>query len=224
MNAPSNQTRKDSPWRWALAVSTLLWMACQTPQKTPTDALPYFHTPDFTPVWIEDPATVDTLHALADFSLVNQNGLAITPATFKGKIHIANYFFTVCPSLCPTIMTNMKQVQEAFKNSPDVLIASYSVMPERDSVPVLRTYAHLRGVIDNKWHLITGPKNQLYELARKSYFADENIGIQRGENDFLHTENFVLVDKNLHIRGIYNGTLPLEIQQLIKDIKTLQAE
>jgi protein SCO1 len=198
--------------------------ACTPEQKQTPPTLPYFHTPDFTPVWIADRAALDTLHTLAEFSFLNQNGQRITSATFKGKIHVANYFFTFCPSLCPKIMGNMKQVQESFKNTPDVLIASYTVIPERDSVPALRAYADLRGVLDDRWHLITGPQKQLYEIARQSYFADENIGIQRGENDFLHTENFILVDKNLHIRGIYNGTLPLEITQLVEDIKTLQKE
>ncbi|MCU0338697.1 MAG: SCO family protein [Spirosomaceae bacterium] len=201
-----------------------LLSACSNKQNQASQTLPYFHTPDFTPVWITDRTALDTLHTLADFSFVNQNGQAITAATFKGKIHVANYFFTFCPSLCPKIMSNMKQVQEEFKTAPDVLIASYSVIPERDSVPVLRAYATARGIIDDRWHLITGRQKQLYEIARRSYFADENIGIQRGENDFLHTENFILVDKNLHIRGIYNGTLPLEITQLVEDIKTLQKE
>jgi len=89
---------------------------------------------------------------------------------------------------------------------------------------LLRNYATKNQIIDNKWHLLTGDKKQIYQLARKSYFADENLGVQKGENDFLHTENFILVDKNLHIRGIYNGTLSLEIEQLIKDIRTLEKE
>jgi protein SCO1 len=204
-------------------VSVWLLVSCQ-PQKTAQTGLPYFHTPDFTPIWLSDLAQKDTLHRLADFVFQNQNGQRITPAVFKGKIHVMNCFFTFCPSLCPKIMGNMKQVQDAFKNNNKVLIASFTVIPERDSVPVLRQYANVRGVLDNKWHLLTGPKKQIYEIARKSYFADENIGVQKGENDFLHTENFILIDQDLHIRGIYNGTLPLEIEQLIKDIKALEAE
>lgn len=118
----------------------------------------------------------------------------------------------------------MKHVQEAFKADKNVLIASYSVMPDRDSVTVLREYANKNRIIDNKWQLLTGDKGQIYKIARKSYFADENLGVQKGENDFLHTENFILIDKNLHIRGIYNGTLQLEIEQLIKDVKSLEKE
>lgn len=202
----------------------LLWVlaACQGSSQASQTGLPYFHTPDFTPVWLNNPAQKDTLHRLADFRFQNQNNQNITPATFKGKIHVMNCFFTFCPSLCPKIMANMKQIQETFKTDPEVLIASFTVIPERDSVAVLRRYATERGILDNKWHLLTGYKKQLYDIARKSYFADENIGVQRGENDFLHTENFILIDQDLHIRGIYNGTLPLEIEQLIKDIKQLK--
>lgn len=118
----------------------------------------------------------------------------------------------------------MKVVQDSFQHDKNFIIASYSVMPDRDSVPMLRSYATKNQIIDNKWHLLTGDKKQIYQLARKSYFADENLGVQKGENDFLHTENFILVDKNLHIRGIYNGTLSLEIEQLIKDIQALEKE
>ena len=118
----------------------------------------------------------------------------------------------------------MMTIQKEFKNDKNVLIASYSVMPERDSVSVLRNYANTHNILDDKWQLLTGDKKEIYKIARHSYFADEKLGIQKGENDFLHTENFILVDKNLHIRGIYNGTLPLDIEQLIKDIRELERE
>jgi protein SCO1 len=205
-------------------VSTLL--ACQSAPKNDslTQALPYYHTADFTPIWTENQAQLDTLHRLANFAFRNQNAQPITQDTFRGKVHVANFFFTVCPSLCPKIMANMKKVQDAFKDRSDVLIASYSVTPDRDSVPVLRAYATMRGILDNRWHLLTGDKKAIYTTARKSYFADENVGVQKGENDFLHTENFILVDKNLHIRGVYNGTLELEIEQLIEDIQQLNKE
>jgi protein SCO1 len=200
----------------------ILFFSCQQTAKTET--LPYFNTPDFTPVWITKKSQLDTLHKLANFEFRNQNGQKITQESFRGKIHIANFFFTICPSLCPRLMTNMQEVQKAFKNDPNVLIASYSVTPEIDSVAALRRYATVHGIVTDKWHLLTGNKKQIYETARKSYFADENLGVQKGENDFLHTENFILIDQNLHIRGIYNGTLPLDMQQLIEDIKGLELE
>ncbi len=203
----------------------ILFFSCSKKQeKIQEKELPYYHTTDFTPQWLTEKSQLDTLHKLSNFEFLNQNNQKITQETFKGKVHVACFFFTICPSLCPKIMGNMKVVQDSLKNDKNFLIASYSVMPDRDSVSVLRRYATENQVIDNKWHLMTGDKKQIYEIARKSYFADENIGVQKGVNDFLHTENFILVDKNLHIRGVYNGTLQLEIEQLIKDVRELEKE
>jgi protein SCO1 len=193
-------------------------------EKNEQKGLPYYHKPDFTPQWLSEKSQLDTLHTLSNFEFTNQNNQKISQETFKGKVHVACFFFTICPSLCPKIMGNMKVVQDSLKNDKNFLIASYSVMPDRDSVSTLRRYASDNQIIDNKWHLMTGDKKQIYEIARRSYFADENIGVQKGVNDFLHTENFILVDKNLHIRGVYNGTLQLEIEQLIKDIRELETE
>jgi protein SCO1 len=203
----------------------LLLISCTSKQENNQEkGLPFYHTADFTPQWLSDKSQLDTLHSLANFEFTNQNNQKITQDSLKGKVHLACFFFTICPSLCPKIMGNMKVVQDSLKNDKKFLIVSYSVMPERDSVTILRSYATDNHIIDNKWHLLTGDKKQIYEIARKSYFADENLGVQKGVNDFLHTENFILVDKNLHIRGIYNGTLQLEIEQLVKDIRELQKE
>jgi protein SCO1 len=207
-----------------LIICFVLFSCSKKQEKEEKNGLPYYHTADFTPVWLTDKSQLDTLHALANFEFTNQNNQKITQDTFKGKIHVMNCFFTICPSLCPKIMGNMKVVQDSLKNDKNFIIVSYTVMPERDRVATLRSYATDNQIIDNKWHLLTGNKKQIYEIARKSYFADENIGVQKGVNDFLHTENFILVDKNLHIRGVYNGTLQLEIEQLIKDIRELESE
>ena len=196
--------------------------SCNT--KTKVNALPYYNTSDFTPVWLNDNSKIDTLHQLSNFEFKNQNNQKVTKETFRGKIHVMNCFFTICPSLCPTIMGNMKQIQKAFLGDKNVLIASYSVMPDHDNVSVLKHYATKNQIINTKWHLLTGTKKQIFEVARKSYFVDENIGVQLGINDFLHTENFILIDKNLHIRGIYNGTLNLDIENLIQDIRELEKE
>lgn len=204
---------------WILIIS-----CSQKQEKNQKKRLPFYHTADFTPQWISDKTQLDTLHTLTNFEFTNQSNQKITQENLRGKIHVACFFFTLCPSLCPKIMGNMKVVQDSFQHDKNFIIASYSVMPDRDSVPVLRSYATKNKIIDNKWYLLTGDKKQIYQLARKSYFVDENLGVQKGENDFLHTENFILVDKNLRIRGIYNGTLSLEIEQLIKDIQTLQKE
>jgi protein SCO1 len=201
------------------------WSACQRPDDaTLRQGLPYYHTPDFTPVWLRGEQALDTLHRLKAFRLQNQLGEVVSDSSLIGKIHVANFFFTACPSLCPRLMGNLRAVAIAFAKDPSVKLVSYSVIPERDSVSTLRQYAQAHRLNDRKWWLLTGDRKMIYETARKSYFADENLGIQKGENDFLHTENVLLVDEHLRIRGIYNGSLPLEIEQLIADIKTLQAE
>lgn len=205
-------------------ITLSLWILLISCSQNQEKTLPYYHTADFTPHWIYDKSQLDTLHTLANFNFTNQNNQKFTQENLRGKIHVACFFFTICPSLCPKIMGNMKVVQDSLQHDKNFLITSYSVMPERDSVSALRKYATENQIIDNKWHLLTGDKKQIYQLARKSYFADENLGVQKGINDFLHTENFILVDKNLHIRGIYNGTLQLEINQLLKDVKTLESE
>jgi protein SCO1 len=209
-----------------LCLALLLFAACQqrTQRTQSPTGLPYYHTADFTPLWPDSKAALDTLHRLAPFRLMNQDGQQISDSTFRGKIHVANFFFTSCPSLCPRTMAAMKTVQQAFRKDPAVLLASYSVLPERDSVAVLRQYAAAHGITSPQWHLVTGDHDAVYTLARRSYFADENLGVQKGVTDFLHSENFILVDKHLHIRGIYNGTLPLDINQLIEDIRLLERE
>ena len=118
----------------------------------------------------------------------------------------------------------MALVQEAFKDDPEVLLLSHSVTPETDSVQVLKTYAENKGAISNKWYLVTGDRKQIYDLGRKTYFVEQDLGQEKEEDEFLHSENFVLIDKNKHIRGIYNGLNTNAVQQLIADIKTLEKE
>ena len=115
-------------------------------------------------------------------------------------------------------------MQDAFKDDSDGGLLSHSVTPEHDSVPVLYKYAQLNGAITNKWNFVTGEKAAIYTIARTAYFADEDIGLQQDSSSFLHTENILLVDKRHHIRGVYKGTIPAEIDNLIEDIKTLEKE
>jgi protein SCO1 len=203
-----------------LMISFLIIVSCTKQEKR----LPYYHNADFTPLWFSNISGIDTLHSLANFEFLNQNNKTITQNSLKGKIHVACFFFTSCPSLCPKIMGNMKIVQDSIKADKKVMIISYTLMPERDNVEKLRMYATDNQIVNDKWHLLTGDKIKIYEIARMSYFDNENIGVQKGVNNFLHTENFVLVDKNLHIRGIYHGTLQLEIEQLVKDVRALEKE
>ena len=162
-------------------------------------------------------------HTIADFKLINQNGDTITQEDYKGKIYVADFFFTTCPTICPVMTGNMVEIQEAIKNDDEVMLLSHSVTPVIDSVPQLKKYALEKGVIDSKWNLVTGDKKQIYELARKSYLAVKTVG-DGGPYDMIHTENFMLIDKKGQIRGFYDGTNKEDIQRLLKDIKKLKKE
>ena len=188
-------------------------------------SLPYYKDASFTPNWLPIKSTeTEAFHAIPEFNLVNQLGDTVTHATFENIIYVTDFFFTVCPGICPKMTDNMLMLQEAFLHDDEVQFLSHSVTPKRDSVEVLRAYADNKGIIDNKWHLVTGDRTEIYHLGRNHYFVEEDLGKERTDDDFLHTENFLLIDKNKHIRGIYNGLNKTAISQLIADIKTLKKE
>jgi protein SCO1/2 len=190
-----------------------------------TTTLPYYTSADFTPQWFgKNSNAINSIPRIAPFKLANQNGDTITEKNFAGKIYVADFIFTSCGGICPNMTSNMRKVQETFKNDDNVLLLSHSVTPELDSVAVLKTYAELNGLISGKWHLVTGARKMIYDLARHSYFADEDLGRQRDENEFLHTEKFFLVDQDGRLRGVYNGVLPAEIDRLIEDITLLKEQ
>jgi len=162
-------------------------------------------------------------HKIADFSLINQNGEEITQDDYNGKIYVADFFFTTCQTICPIMTGHMQEIQEQLQDDNEVLLLSHTVTPKIDSVPRLKKYAIQKGVIDSKWNLVTGDKEQIYNLARKSYLAAKSDG-DGGPYDMVHTENFVLVDKKKRIRGFYDGTNPEEIDRLLEDIIVLKRE
>ncbi len=174
-----------------------------------------------------NPELVDTTlqyikkyHTIADFSLTNQNGKTITQDDYKDKIYIADFFFTTCPTICPIMTKNLASIQNRVGN--EVLLLSHSVTPQIDSVAQLKQYALEKGVDDSKWNLVTGDKKQIYALARKSYLAVKTDG-DGGPYDMIHTENFILVDKQRRIRGFYDGTKMEEVEQLMNDLEILKA-
>ncbi|MBC3847148.1 SCO family protein [Winogradskyella echinorum] len=189
------------------------------------DYLPYYNDESFTPNWLI-PGTEEEqqFHRIPDFKLINQLGETITQKTFDNKIYITDFFFASCPGICPQMTGNMFKLQEEFIDDDEVLFLSHTVTPTQDSVPVLKNYAKRNGIIDNKWHLVTGDKLQIYNLGREHYFIENDLGEPKNIDDFLHTENFLLIDKNKHIRGIYNGLNRASMQQLIIDVKALKAE
>ncbi|MBU2929692.1 SCO family protein [Winogradskyella psychrotolerans] len=187
--------------------------------------LPFYQDESFTPHWLT-PGTEEerNFHKIPVFELINQNGDTITQHTFENKIYITDFFFTTCPGICPKMTDNMAKIQEEFKEDNDVLLLSHSVMPNTDTVSVLKTYADNNNVIADKWHLVTGDRTEIYALGRDHYFVENDLGESKSIDDFLHTENFLLIDKNKHIRGIYNGLNRASIQQLIIDVKALKKE
>lgn len=205
----------------------LLFAACtQTQEKNSrVEHLPYYGDAEFTPKWhLPNSTDLRGFHKIPLFKLTNQEGKTITEKTFADKIYVTDFFFTTCPGICPKMTNNMAILQEEFLNTKDVLLLSHSVTPEVDSVSVLKDYAENKGIKNEKWHLATGDRKQIYDLGRHSYFVEEDLGLEKTEDDFLHTENFILIDKKRYIRGIYNGLNKTAIQQLIADIKTLKKE
>ncbi|QIP12365.1 SCO family protein [Spirosoma aureum] len=195
-------------------------------QALVSEPVPYYNTPDFTPVWLTNPIDIQQkiTHRIADFAFYDQTNRLFTQDSIANKIYVANFFFTACPSICPKMTNLLKAVQDTFLHEPKVALVSFSVTPWLDSIPRLRQYAANKGIISTKWHLLTGERGKLYELARRSYFAEEAIGFSKDSTEFLHTEHLILVDQNRRIRGFYNGTLPLDVDKLIADMNTLLRE
>ena len=167
----------------------------------------------------EDLRYVKKYHRISDFSLLNQNGNNVTQEDYKNKIYVADFFFTTCPDICPIMTGNMLYLQENLKDT-NVMLASFSVTPKIDTVEVLKEYSTLKGVDDSRWNLMTGDKKQIYDLARKSYLVAK--AIPDGKNHgMIHTENFVLVDRDKRIRGFYDGTNIEDMNKLLDDIQIL---
>jgi len=163
-------------------------------------------------------------HFIADFSLTNQNGKTITQEDYNDKIYVADFFFTTCGTICPVMTSNMKKVQQAILLDDDIKLLSHTVMPEIDTVAQLKRYAIEKGVLINKWNLVTGSKKEIYNLARKSYLVAKYDPTKEDGYGLVHTENFVLVDKQKRIRGMYDGTDDEDIDRLLEDIEILKAE
>jgi len=184
---------------------------------SPEKMLPIYSPRDINPELVD--STVQHIgndHKIADFAFTNQNGKVITQKDYENTIYVADFFFTTCPTICPKMTDNMVWLQNQLKNNPEVKLLSFSVTPDIDSPEVLKKYAIEKGVDDTRWNLVTGNKKDIYYLARKSYLAVKT-GKPEELYDMVHTENFILVDKNKRIRGFYDGT---NLDQPTNDSKT----
>lgn len=207
---------------WTLLVLSLIIIYFIQDALRPKPNLPVYQPAQFDPSLVDSNMIhIKRYHTIADFSLTNQNGERVTQDNYKDKIYVADFFFTTCPSICPIMTQNMALLQQELIDDPDVLLLSHTVTPDIDSVPQLKKYAEEKGVIDSKWNLVTGDKKQIYELARKSYLAAKSDG-DGGPFDMIHTENFILVDKEKRIRGTYDGTKEEAMYELLEDIRILQ--
>ena len=201
----------------AIAVSGFVWVL------TPKQILPVYQPAMIDPKLVDESIQfVKKYHTIAPFTMTNQNGQTITEKDYENKVYVADFFFTTCPSICPIMTKNMFSLQEKLKTKyPEVKLLSYSVTPEIDTVEQLKRYAVENKVDDKIWNLVTGDKKEIYTLARKSYLVVQNDG-NGGPHDMIHTENFVLIDKENRIRGYYDGTDINEMDRLVTEIGMLK--
>ncbi len=180
--------------------------------------LPFYDSADLSPRWTR---SVD--HRIADFNLISQSGAPITRADLLGRVHVASFIYTHCAGVCPSMITQLKKVQASIAGRKDAVLVSYSVAPQQDTPEALAQFAAQRSIDSDAWKLVTGDAEQIYALARASYFADDgriDPAIPAADQ-FLHTEKVLLVDREGRLRGVYNATLPHEIEKLTVDLATL---
>ncbi|MCE9501602.1 MAG: SCO family protein [Leptospira sp.] len=233
--------KKQNPFNFSILLS-LIFVFCNQSDpvnkydpsvsefSTPQESLPFFKGRDMQPFWPEktEIATHPELRSMKPFSLTDQAGRMNDVSDMKGNLNVVSFFFTRCGGICPKMTNHMKKVQDQFPGEKNVKLFSFSVTPDLDSPAVLKEYAEKRGIQTEKWKLLTGSRTEIYKLARESFNADTITPNEKRKglttNDFLHSESIYLLDKNLHIRGIYNGRIPVSIEGLIADIRALLVE
>lgn len=158
-----------------------------------------------------------------DFSFHNQDNQIVTKDLFNDKVVIIDFFFTTCPAICPIMKRQMYRIYEAYPDQPDLLLFSHTVDPDHDTVEILKNYSEGLGIKTEKWQLVTGPQEEIFEVAKNNYM----LGALKDDNSpggYIHSGSFVLIDKNKKIRGYYDGTDAKEVDQLILDVKEFISE
>jgi protein SCO1/2 len=201
----------------------LLWNACKFSDGN-KKTLPIYGNRQTETKVVNGQTVTDTIYqTIPPFKFIDQYGDSISNKNLDGKIYVADFFFTSCPSICPIMQRNMLNVYNAFKDTSDVKILSFTIDPKYDSVAVLKKYADKLGVKGNTWWFLQGKKDETYRLAEKNYLVavgkDSTVA-----GGYVHQGYFVLVDKQKRVRGSYDGTKQDQVAQLIEDIKTLRAE
>lgn len=184
--------------------------------------LPYYRSARLVPEWLSDrEASAPELHRVAGFALVDQHGERVTDAALSGRVTVAHFFFTRCRDVCPLTTHALAGLLDSLPANPRIQVLSYSVTPERDSVAALAAFAREHHIDDPRWHLLTGDLSTTARLASESYFVRLGDGRSYGVDSIAHTESLVLVDGQGRLRGFYAGTLPLEMNRLLEDIRAL---
>jgi len=195
-------------------------MACNSGEKK----LPILGERDWVKKTVDGKEVVDTVYnKIPPFAFVNQYGDTVTEKAVENKIYITDFFFTTCPTICPVMKRQMVKVYQAYKSNPDVMILSHSIDPEHDTPQVLNKFAKDLGVEGTQWQFLTGDKQRIYEIGQKNYMstAKEDTTVQGG---YIHSGAFILVDKDKHVRGMYDGTTEEGTKKLLNDIERLLAE
>lgn len=208
-----------------LIISAVLLLVSGCNAKEPDERLPILGRKEVQVKMVDGKEVLDTIyHTIGDFSFVNQDSIVITQEDFKGKVYVADFFFTSCPTICPVMKSQMLRVYEAFLDNDEVVLLSHTIDPEYDTVALLKDYAERLGVEDHaKWHFVTGAKEDIYGIGQGEYMVTA-MEDEDEPGGFLHSGAFILVDKNRRVRGIYDGTKELEVNKLIKDIPRLLEE
>jgi protein SCO1/2 len=203
----------------AIVLITILALGCGDIKSS--YELPIYGKKDYVEREVNGETVTDTLyHTIAPFEFVDQDSSIITNATFNNQVYVADFFFTSCPTICPVMKQQMLRVYDVYKNDPEVAILSHSIDPTHDTVAVLRDFAEKLGVESAKWHFVTGDKDKIYEIGETSYMVVANED-EEAPGGYIHSGAFLLVDKKGRIRGVYDGTVPEQVDVLINDIKRL---
>lgn len=204
----------------ALALAVFIYAFFFHDTKKPIRYLPVFGEKSYES---KNGKTDTIFHTIPGFSFTDQDGNTVTEKNFENAVYVTDFFFTTCHSICPIMSTQMERVTRKFKGNAEVKFLSHTVDPEIDTVEQLKRYAIKHNADSKQWMMVTGEKTKLYEIARQGYLLDAQEG-NGGPDDFIHTQNFALIDKEKRIRGYYDGTDSLEIDQLMKDIDLLLKE
>lgn len=201
-------------------ISILTLSACQSSN---TDKLPILGSREPVTTEVNGETVIDTIyHSIPDFEFLNQDSLPITGKTFENSIYVADFFFTSCPSICPIMHRNLLEVYRKYKDNPEVMLLSHSIDTKYDTPSVLKSYAEKLGVSGNQWQFASGTRETIYGISPEyMVFTEENDQVAGG---FEHQGWFILVDKDKHIRGAYNGTDEKEVAKLMKDMDILLRE